>query len=170
MYHGSQIRKLKTLVNVRLEDNPTAAAWRETAELHLEPGELQNYYGRKSNEARRLSGIQQSDGISDWARKWGLPSDLCHRSGKKRNEDDMEEATNGEDMKSSDEDNNDNYNGEEEDSTTTMSSKKNYYKEVNQKLQLRREMEETASNGQKKQAVAVNGRVVKCYLRGQSAC
>jgi hypothetical protein len=68
-------------VNGRLEDNPTAAVWRETSEFHLEPGELQSYYGRKLNEAHRLSGIQQrfSDGISDWARIGGLPSDLCHR-------------------------------------------------------------------------------------------
>jgi hypothetical protein len=60
------------------------------AEFHLEPGEVENYYTRKSSEACRLSGIQQrlSDGISDRARKWGLPSDLCHRSGKTSNEDD----------------------------------------------------------------------------------
>jgi hypothetical protein len=34
-YHRSQIRKLKTLVNGRLEDNPTAAVWRETADFHF---------------------------------------------------------------------------------------------------------------------------------------
>jgi hypothetical protein len=62
----------------------------------------------------------------------------------------MEETINDEDVQSSDEDNNDNYNGEEEDSTIARSSKKNYYKEVNQKSQVRREMEDTASNGQKK--------------------
>jgi hypothetical protein len=61
----------------------------------------------------------------------------------------MDETTNGEDVKSSDENNDDNSNGKEEDSTTTMSSEKNYYKEVNQKSKVRREMEETASNGQK---------------------
>jgi hypothetical protein len=66
--HGlSQIRKLKTVVNGRLEDNPTAAVWRETAEFHLQPRELQNCYGRKSPETHRLSRF--SDGISDWARK-----------------------------------------------------------------------------------------------------
>ncbi len=126
-YHGSQIRKLKIVVNGRLEDSPTAAVWRETAEFHLQPGELQNYYGRKLTEARRLSGIQQifCDGISDWARKRGLPSDLCHRSGKKNNEAEMDETTNGEDEKSNDENNGDSSNGEEEDSTTIMSSKKN---------------------------------------------
>jgi hypothetical protein len=42
-YHGSQIRKLKILVNGRLEDIPTAAIWREIAEFHLEAGELKNY-------------------------------------------------------------------------------------------------------------------------------
>jgi hypothetical protein len=47
-YHGSQIRKLKNLVNGRLEDNATAHVWRETAEFHLQPGELQDYYTRKS--------------------------------------------------------------------------------------------------------------------------
>ncbi len=115
-YHESQIRKLKTVVNGRLEDSPTAAVWRETAELHLQPGELQNYYGKKLTEAHRLSGIQQifSDGISDWARKWGLPSDLGHMSGKKNNEDEMDETTNEEDEKSNDENNNDSSNGEEE--------------------------------------------------------
>jgi hypothetical protein len=51
-YHGSQIRKLKNLVNGRLEDNATAHVWRETAEFHLKPGELQDYYTRKSIEAQ----------------------------------------------------------------------------------------------------------------------
>ena len=41
-YHGSQIRKLKNLVNGRLEDNATAHVWREIAEFHLQPGELQD--------------------------------------------------------------------------------------------------------------------------------
>jgi hypothetical protein len=60
----------------------------------------------------------------------------------------MDETTNGEDKKSNDENNCDYSNGEEEDSTTTMSSKKNYYKGFNQKSKVRRDMEETASNGQ----------------------
>jgi hypothetical protein len=88
-------------------------------------------------------------GYTEHSFKWGLPSDLCHRSGKKSNEDNMEETTNGENVKSSDKENNDNYNGEEEGSTMTMSSKKNYYKEINQKFQVVREIEEPASNGQK---------------------
>jgi hypothetical protein len=69
----------------------------------------------------------------------------------------MEETTNYEDVKSSDEDNNDNYrwrrrqhhSNEQQDKLLT-------YKEVNQKLQVRREMEETASHEQNKQAVTVN--------------
>jgi hypothetical protein len=63
------------------------------------------------------------------------------------NEDEMDEMTNGEDVKSSDDNNDDNSNGEEEDITTTMSSKKNYFKEVKQTSKVRRDMEETASNG-----------------------
>jgi hypothetical protein len=66
------------------------------------------------------------------------------------NEDEMDEMTNGEDVKSSDDNNCDYSNGEEEDSTTTKSSKKKYYKVVNQKSQVRRILEETASDGQKK--------------------
>jgi hypothetical protein len=51
-YHGSQIRKLKIILNGRLEDN-------STAEFHLRPGEVENYYTRNSSEDCRLSGIQQ---------------------------------------------------------------------------------------------------------------
>jgi hypothetical protein len=71
-------------------DNPTSRYWRETAEFHLRPGLLQDYHTRKSSAALRLSGIQKrfSDGISDWARKWALPQDLCHRVGKKSGESD----------------------------------------------------------------------------------
>jgi hypothetical protein len=58
-YHGSQIRKLKIILNGRLEDNSTAQVWRETAEFHLKPGEVENYYTRNSSEDCRLSGIQQ---------------------------------------------------------------------------------------------------------------
>ena len=145
-YHGTPIRKLKNLVNGKLQPNATADIWRETAEFHLQPGEIENYYGRKSNEARQLSGIQQrySDGISDWARKWGLPSDLCHKSGNKKDDETSEEEND-----SCKEYNGDSSNGEEEDSTTTRSSKKNYYKVVDQKTQMRRVLEETASGGQK---------------------
>ena len=64
-----------------LVDNPTSRYWRETGEFHLRPGLLQDYHTRKSSAALCLSGIQKrfSDGISDWARKWALPQDLCHR-------------------------------------------------------------------------------------------
>ncbi len=81
-YHGSQIRKLKNLVNGRLEDNAIAHVWRELAEFHLQPGELQDYYTRKSIEVQRLSGIQRrlSNGVSEWARKWALPDD-CENTG-----------------------------------------------------------------------------------------
>jgi hypothetical protein len=115
------------------------------AEFHLEDGKTKDYYNRKSSKAQRLSGVHKRliDGVSDWTRKWALPDDLMHRYEKK-------------DIAASEEDNNDNCNGEEEDSTTIMSSKKNCYKVVNQKFQIRREMEETLSNGRKKQAVAVN--------------
>jgi hypothetical protein len=51
-YHGTLIRKLKNLLNGKLQPNATADVWRETAEFHLQPGEIKNYYGRKSNEAR----------------------------------------------------------------------------------------------------------------------
>jgi hypothetical protein len=80
-YHGAKIRKLKVLVNGMLVDNPTSRYWRETGEFHLKPGLLQDYHTRKSSAALCLSGIQKrfSDGISDWARKWALPQDLCHR-------------------------------------------------------------------------------------------
>jgi hypothetical protein len=61
----------------------------------------------------------------------------------------MTETINGEDEKSNDENNYDSSNGEAEDSTTTMSSKKNYYKVVNQKSKVRRDMERTASTGKK---------------------
>jgi hypothetical protein len=174
-YHGTPIRKLKNLVNGKLQPNATADIWRETAEFHLQPGEIENYYGRKSNEARRLSGIQQrySDGISDWARKWGLPSDLCHKSGYKKDDETSEEendsckdgkkkddATSEEESDdkdaTSEEESDDNKKGNEEDSNTTMSSRRNYYKVFDQKSKVRKHMEETASNGQKKQAVAVN--------------
>ena len=79
-YHGAKIRKLKVQVNGMLVDNPTSRYWRETGEFHLKPGLLQDYHTRKSSAALRLSGIQKrfSDGISDWARKWELPQDLCH--------------------------------------------------------------------------------------------
>jgi hypothetical protein len=84
-YHGATIRKLKVLVEGMLVDNPTSRYWRETAEFHLRPGLLQDYHTRKSSAVVRLSGVQKqfSDGISDWARKWALPQDLCHRVGKK---------------------------------------------------------------------------------------
>jgi hypothetical protein len=87
-YHGAKIRKLKVLVDGMLVDNPTSRYWRETGEFHLKPGLLQDYHTRKSSAALRLSGIQKrfSDGISDWARKWALPQDLCHRVGKKSGE------------------------------------------------------------------------------------
>jgi hypothetical protein len=49
-YHGSHIRKLKILVNGRLQQNATSAVWRETAEFRLQPGEMQDYFTRKSSE------------------------------------------------------------------------------------------------------------------------
>jgi hypothetical protein len=61
----------------------------------------------------------------------------------------MDKTTNGEDVKSSDENNDDNSNGEEEDSTITMSSKKNYYKAVNQKSKVRRDMKKWHPMGKK---------------------
>ena len=153
-----------------LVDNPTARYWRETGEFHLKPGLLQDYHTRKSSAALRLSGIQKrfSDGISDWARKWALPQDLCHRVGKKSGE-----SKDSSDEEGSDEEDvspgngnashlhdctmdSNNTNNEEEDTTTTMSSKRNYFKVVNDKSKIQREMEQTAANGQKKQAVEVN--------------
>jgi HD-like signal output (HDOD) protein len=60
-----------------------AAVWSETAEFHLEPGEVEHYYTRKSSEALRLyQGYNRVVGY-DWARKWGLPNDLCHMYEKK---------------------------------------------------------------------------------------
>jgi hypothetical protein len=124
-----------------LVDNPTSRYWRETGEFHLKPGLLQDYHTRKSSAALHLSGIQKrfSDGISDWARKWALPQDLCHRVGKKSGESDdssdeegseeEEEAPgNGNTSHSHDceVDSNTTIN-EEEDTTTTMSSKRNYF-------------------------------------------
>ncbi len=67
-----RLRKFKALVNGRLDDNATAAVWRETAEFHLQPGEIQNYHGRKSSEAQRLSGIQER--LSDMGSVTGLES------------------------------------------------------------------------------------------------
>ena len=156
-YHGSQIRKLKNLVNGRLEDNATAHVWREIAEFHLQPGELQDYCTRKSIEAQRLSGIQGrlSNGVSEWAKKWALPNDLMHRYGKKKDDATSEEESDDKDA-TSEEESDDNKKGNEEDSNTTMSSRRNYYKVFDQKSKVRKHMEETASNGQKKQAVAVN--------------
>jgi hypothetical protein len=51
---------------------------------------VEDLHIRKSSEGRHLSGIQKrySNGISDWARQWGLTNVLCHRVGKKSNEDD----------------------------------------------------------------------------------
>jgi len=146
-----------------LVDNPTSRYWRETGEFHLRPGLLQDYHTRKSSAALRLSGIQKrfSDGISDWARKWALPQDLCHRVGKKSGE--SEDSSNEEGSEEEDEapgngntshshdcevDSNTTIN-EEEDTTTTMSSKRNYFKVVNEKSKIRTEMEQTAANGQK---------------------
>jgi hypothetical protein len=66
----------------------TSRHWRETGELHLKLGLLEEYHTRKSSTAVSLSGVQKrfSDGISDWAREWALPQDLCHRVGKKSEE------------------------------------------------------------------------------------
>jgi hypothetical protein len=68
------------MVNGRLVDNPSSKFWRETGEVHLKQGLLENCHTRKSSAAVCLSGVQKqfSDGISDWARKWELPQDLCH--------------------------------------------------------------------------------------------
>jgi hypothetical protein len=169
-YHGAKIRKLKVLVDGVLVDNPTSRYWRETGEFHLKPGLLQDYHTRKSSAALCLSGIQKrfSNGISDWARKWALPHDLCHRVGKKSGE--SEDSSNLEGSDEEDESpgngntshshdcamDSNNKNNEEKDTTTTMSSKRNYFKVVNEKSKIRTEMEETAANGQKKQAVEVN--------------
>jgi hypothetical protein len=67
-----------------------------------------------------------------------------HRYGKKK-----DDAT-------SEEDNDNNTKGNEEDSNTTLSSRSNYYKVFDQKSKVRKHMEETASNGQQKQALSVN--------------
>jgi len=65
------------MVNGRLVDNPSSKFWRETGEVHLKQGLLENCHTRKSSAAVCLSGVQKqfSDGISDWARKWELPQD-----------------------------------------------------------------------------------------------
>ncbi len=62
----------------------------EPASLDIALVLIQDYHTRKSSAALHLSGIQKrfSDGISDWARKWALPQDLCHRVGKKSGESD----------------------------------------------------------------------------------
>jgi hypothetical protein len=78
-YHNAQIQKCKNLVNCRLEkDNPAAKVWREVAEFHLEAGEAEDYYTKKYAAALQLSAKHQrlSDGISDMARRWGLPNYL----------------------------------------------------------------------------------------------
>jgi len=92
-----------------------------------------------------------------------LPQDLCHRVRKKSGESEdssVEEDVspvnnNGSHLHDHTMDSN-NTNSEEEDPTTTMSSKKNYFKVVNEKSKIRTVMEQTAANGQKKQAVEVN--------------
>jgi hypothetical protein len=149
-YHGAKIRKLKVLVDGMLLDNSTSRHWRETGEFHLKSGLLEDYHTRKSSAAVRLSGIQKqfSDGISDWARKWALPQDLCHRVGKKCGESedssdedgsDEEDVSPGNGNASHSHDctmDSNNTNNEEEDTTTTMSSKKNYFKVVNGKSKI----------------------------------
>jgi hypothetical protein len=169
-YHGAKIRKLKVLVDGMLLDNPTSRHWRETGEFHLKPGLLEDYHTRKSSAAVCLSGIQKqfSDGISDWAKKGALPQDLCHKVGKKSGESEDssdEEGSDEEDISprngnaSHSHDrtmDSNNTNNEEEDTTTTMSSKKNYFKVVNEKSKIQTVKEQTAANGQKKQAVEVN--------------
>ncbi len=105
---------------------------------------------------------------------------MCHIAGKKTAE--SEQSSDEEDIAAgrcdgshsngSTEENN-MTNSEEEDTTATMSSKMNYFMVVNEKSKIRTEMEHTAANGQKKQAVEVNktesGKVVKQYLREQCA-
>jgi hypothetical protein len=150
----SKIRKLKVLVDGMLLDNPTSRYWRETGEFHLKPGLLQDYHTRKYSAAVCLSGLQKrfSDGISDWARKWALPQDLCHRVGKKTGESedssDEEDVSpgncNGSHLHDSTMERN-NTNSEEEDTTKTMSSKKNYFKVVNEKSKIQTIMEQTAA-------------------------
>jgi HD superfamily phosphohydrolase len=152
-------------VNGRLADNPSSKYWRETGEFHLKQGFLEDYHTRKSSAAVRLSSVQKwfSDGISDWARKWTLPQDLCHRVGKKTAEShqssDEEHTAEGKcdsyHSNGSPEENN-RIESEEEEITTTMTSKKNYFKVVSEKSNIQNEMEHTAANGQKKQAVEVN--------------
>ena len=149
----------------------------------MKPGLLEDYYTRKSSTAVCLSGVQKqfSDGISDWARKWALPRDLCHRVGKKNVE--SEQSSDEEDIAAgkcdgshsngSTKDNNKMTNSEEEDTTTIMSSKKNYFKVVNEKSKIQTEMEHTAANGQKnrqwKLIKTESRNVVKQYLREQCA-
>jgi hypothetical protein len=146
-YHGAKIRKLKVLVDGMLLDNPTSRHWQETREFHLKPGLLEDYHTRKSSAAARLSGVQKrfSNGISDWARKWALPQDLCHRGGEKSEE--SEDSSDEEDVSPGNGNGNgshshdrtmenNNTNSEEEDTTTTMSSKKNYFKVVNEKSKI----------------------------------
>jgi hypothetical protein len=58
-YHGAFIRKLKTMVNGRLADNPSSKYWRETGEFHLKQGFLEDYHTRKSSAAVRLSSVQK---------------------------------------------------------------------------------------------------------------
>jgi hypothetical protein len=129
----------------------------------LKPGLLQDYHTREFSAAVRLSGVQKrfSDGISDWARKWALPQDLCCRIGKKSGESEGssdEEGSDKEDVSPGNRNNShshdcamdsNNTNNEEEDTTTTMSSKRNYFKVVNEKSKIQTEMQQTAANGQK---------------------
>jgi len=164
-YHGAKIRKLKVLVDGMLLDNPTSRHWRETGEFHLKPGLLEDYHTRKSSAAVCLSGIQKqfSDGISDWARKWALPQDLCHRVGKKSGE--SEDSSDEEDVSPGNGNGShfhdstmgsNNTNSEEEDTTTTMSSKKNYFKLVIEKSKIRTNGTNRSKWTKKKQAVEVN--------------
>jgi hypothetical protein len=158
-YHGAKIRKLKVLVDGMLLDNPTSRYWRETGEFHLKPRLLEDYHTRKSSAAVHLSGVQKrfSDGISDWARKWASPQDLCHRVGEKTGE--SEDSSDEEDYVSPGNCNgshshdstmeSNNTNSEEEDTTTTMSSKKNYFKVVNEKSKIQTIIKQTAANRQK---------------------
>jgi len=142
-YHNAFIQKVKTVVNGRLEDNPTAKLWREVAEFHLEEGEAHDFGTRKSKEAQRLSGIMSrlSDGISNCARKLGLPQDLTHSHVRGNKADSSSE---------NEEDEEDNNSG------TTRSSQRNYYKEFAGKATLRKDMEAVAAQEQQKQAEAVN--------------
>jgi hypothetical protein len=69
----------------QIEHKLTSEVWREVAEFHLEDGEAEDYYTRKSSKVQRLSGIckRLGDGVRDWAKKWALPYDLMHRYEKK---------------------------------------------------------------------------------------